>query len=125
MSNGMKKQDREIGLKDFFANEQKRFFEPGPFFAQKVLARLRETPATRPVIWDGVPGAVRPVFALALMLLFAVLAVQLLMPIEPSRGPVEAAMTSELSPSEVLLFTGAEAPTSATYIQELILEPGQ
>lgn len=124
MSNGMK-QDRDSRLNNFFAHERRQMFEPGPFFAQKVMARLRETPATRPVVWDAVPGAVRPVFALALVLLFSVLAVQLLMPIEPSRGPIEAAMTSELSPSEVLLFTGAEAPSSADYIQELILEPAQ
>jgi hypothetical protein len=112
-------------LNSFFKDERKRVFEPSPFFAQKVMARLRAKPAFQAGVWEFVPGAVRPVFALALMMLFAVLAIQILMPIEPTRGAIEAAVTSDLSPSEVLLFTGAEAPTSSAYIQELILEPGR
>jgi hypothetical protein len=118
-------------LNKFFEQERKRVFEPSPFFTEKVMARLTEKGAlgasgvSGVSIWEFVPGAMRPVFALALMLLFAVLAVQILVPVEPTRCAIEAAMTSELSPTEVLLFTGAEAPTSATYVQELILEPGR
>jgi hypothetical protein len=112
-------------LNNFFNEERKRVFEPGPFFTQKVMARLKDVARSEISLWDAIPGAVRPVFAVALMLLFAVLAVQILVPVEPSRGAIDAAMTSGLTPSEVLLFTGAEAPTNSVYIQELILEPGQ
>jgi hypothetical protein len=114
-----------MNLNSFFKEERKRVFEPSPFFSQKVMAQLRAMPAVELGIWEVIPGAVRPVFAVALMLLFAVLAIQILVPVEPARGAIEAAMTSDLSPSEVLLFTGADAPTSSVYIQELILEPGQ
>ena len=112
-------------LDNFFKEERKRVFEPNPFFTQRVMARLREATGSEAGVWEIVPGAVRPVFALALMLLFAVLAIQILVPVEPTRGAIEAAVTSDLTPSEVLLFTGGEAPTNSVYIQELILEPGQ
>jgi hypothetical protein len=113
-------------MNSFFREERKRVFEPGPFFVQKVMARLKSQPSIAELsIWDVIPSATRSVFALALTLLFAVLAVQILMPVEPARGPIEAYVTSDLSASETLLFTGAEVPTSAAQIEELFLEPGQ
>lgn len=112
-------------LKSFFDEERKRIFEPSPFFTQKVMTRLRQELTREVGIWELVPGAARPVFALALTLLFAVLAVQILVPVEPSRGPIEAYVSSDLTPSETLMFIGAEAPTSAAQIEELILEPSR
>jgi hypothetical protein len=76
-------------------------------------------------VWESVPGASRPVFALALTILFAVLAIQILVPIEPTRGAIETYMSSGLTPSETLLFTGVETPSSSVYIEELILEPAE
>lgn len=112
-------------LNRFFKEERKQVFEPGPFFVRKVMSRLEQL-GRQPAlgIWDVVPSASRSVFALALTLLFAVLAIQILVPIEPSRGAIEAYVSSDLTPSETLLFTGAE-PTTSVYIEELILEPGQ
>lgn len=115
-------------LNNFFNEERKRVFEPGPFFAQRVLAQLRSVriPTRVPAIWDTVPAATKPVFAIALMLLFAVLAVQLLIPIEPTRGAVEAYVTVDLTPTETLLLTGADAPFNAAQIlDELTLEPSE
>jgi hypothetical protein len=115
-------------LNNFFKEERKRVMEPSPFFTQRVMARLEQLkrqPVFEANIWELVPAAARPVFAVALTLLFAVLAVQILVPIEPSRGGIEAWVSSDLTPSETLLFTGAETPTNAAYIEEFFLEPGQ
>jgi hypothetical protein len=115
-------------LNNFFREERKRVVEPGPFFVQRVMTRLgqvRGQSLSEMSIWDIVPAATRPVFAIALTILFAVLAIQILVPIEPSRGAIDAYVSSGLTPSETLLFTGAETPTNAAYIEEFILEPGQ
>ena len=70
-------------LNNFFKEERKRVFEPGPYFTQRVMARLSETV---PSIWEVIPRAIRPVMALSMILLFGVLAVQILIPVEPA-GP--------------------------------------
>jgi hypothetical protein len=116
-------------LNQFFKEERKRVVEPGPFFVRKVMARLereaREGRLAARGVWEYVPNASRRVFALALTILFVVLAIQIMVPIEPRRGTIETYMSSGLTPSETLLFTGVEAPTSSVYIEELILEPAE
>ena len=71
-------------LDRFFQEERKRVIEPGPFFTQRVLARLETAPRHSSLVWDFVPRAVRPVMVLALTVLFAVLLVRILVPVEPS-----------------------------------------
>jgi len=110
-------------LNDFFKEERKRIFEPGPYFTQRVMARLSERV---PSIWDLIPRAARPVMAVSLMVLFAVLAVQILIPVEPPRGPIEAYLDQDLSARERMLFIGgdsAEMPASIQFEEWTLLEP--
>ena len=107
-------------LKDFFKEERNRIFEPGPYFTQRVMARLSKR---APGIWEMVPRATRPVFGLALALLFAVLAVQILMPVEPALGPIEAYMGQDLSPMDRLLFIDADLPAAGQLEEWTLLEP--
>ena len=107
-------------LNDFFKHEQKRVFEPGPYFTQRVMARLSERV---PSMWEVVPRAARPVMAVALMVLFAVLAVQILIPVEPSRGAIEAYVGQDLSASERMLFINAEMPAGSQFEEWTLLEP--
>ena len=91
-------------LKDFFNEERKRVFEPGPYFAQRVMARVSQT---APTTWDFIPRATRPVMALSLILLFAVLSAQIVMPAaEPvdSVGPIMANAAQDLTQDELELF---------------------
>ncbi len=49
------------------------------------MARLRERATMREVaIWDIVPAAVRPIFAVALMMLVAFIALEVFVPAMPS-----------------------------------------
>jgi hypothetical protein len=108
-------------LNDFFKHEQKRIFEPGPYFTQRVMARLSEHV---PNMWEIVPRAARPVMAVALMVLFAVLAVQILIPVEPSRGPIEAYVGQDLSARERMLFIDpSEMPAGIQFEEWTLLEP--
>ena len=59
-------------LNNFFKEERKRVFEPGPYFTQRVMARVSQAV---PSIWDVIPRATRPIMALSLVLLFGVLSV--------------------------------------------------
>ena len=114
-------------LKDFFKEEQKRVFEPGPYFTQRVMARLASgAERLAPSVWDVLPNAMRPIMAVALILLFAVLAIQILIPVEPERGAYESYVKQDLSPREQLLLADPQATAGAAEIEEfLVLEPQQ
>jgi hypothetical protein len=114
-------------LNNFFKEEQKRVFEPGPYFTQRVMARLASGKGKLvPTLWDMLPGATRPVLALALTVLFAVLAIQILMPVQPQRSAVEAYLKQDLSPREQMLIVDPQAPAGTAQFEELmILEPTQ
>jgi hypothetical protein len=109
-------------LNNFFKEEQKRVFEPGPYFTQRVMARLSERV---PSIWELVPRAARPVMAVALMVLFAVLAVQILIPVEPTSGPLEASVGEDLTTRERMLFIDAspQMPAGIQFEEWTLLEP--
>jgi hypothetical protein len=113
-------------LNRFFREERNRVFEPGPYFTERVMARLLSTVPAPAGIWDCVHTAVRPVFAVALMVLFAVLAVKIMAPVEPTRGPIEAFMAQDLTPRERMLFIDAQAPATTSQFEELmLLDPAQ
>jgi hypothetical protein len=59
-----------------------------------------------PSIWDVIPYATRPVMALSLILLFGVLSLQIIFPVEPagSTGPILAYVTQDLTQDEFSLF---------------------
>lgn len=108
-------------LNNFFKEERKRVFEPGPYFAQRVMSRLSERV---PGVWDFIPRATRPVMALALILLFAVLAVQILIPVEPpSHGPIETYMGQDLTDRERMLLAIDPPPAAIQFEEWTLLEP--
>jgi hypothetical protein len=114
-------------LNSFFKEEQKHVFEPGPYFTQRVMAQLASAKEKlAPSIWEVLPNAMRPIMAVALVLLFGVLAVQILVPVEPARGPYEALMRNDLTPREQMLLVDPQTTAGAAEIEEfLILEPLQ
>jgi len=109
-------------LNNFFKEEQKRVFEPGPYFTQRVMTRLlSRDPLPAPGMWDVVPGAMRPVLALALTLLFAVLAVQILVPVEPARGAIEAYVGQDLTPREQMLLADPQGNAGAAQFEQIMM----
>ena len=90
-------------LNKFFKEERKRVFEPGPDFAQRVMARVSQAV---PTMWDVIPRAVRPVMALSLILLFGVLSVQIIFPVDQAGapGPIMAYVTQDLPHDELSLI---------------------
>ena len=110
-------------LKDFFEEEKKRVFRPDSHFHLRVMARLRERGGRAYDIWNLVPSATRPVFTLALTLLMAFVALQVMMPrlpILPERGFVEAFFDAEQSPSEAFLYTDTDFPTDPDFLNQLM-----
>jgi len=110
-------------LNNFFKKEQKRVVEPGPYFVQRVMTRLASGKPYLPSVWDLLPGAARPVLALALMVLFAVLAVQILMPVQPNRSAIEAYLQQDLSPQERLLVVDPQTNVGVSQFEEFIISP--
>ena len=115
-------------LNNFFKEEQKRVFEPGLYFTQRVMARLASgVERMTPGVWEVLANAMRPMMAMALLLLFAVLAVQILIPVEPTRGAIEAyVVQQDLSPrDQMLLFAGPDGASAAQIEELMVLEPLQ
>jgi hypothetical protein len=108
-------------LNNFFKEERKRVFEPGPYFTQRVMARLAET---LPSIWDVIPRAIRPVMAVSLILLFSVLAVQILVPVDsPGTGPIMAVVGQDLTQAELRLFVDPTLGSDAELVDLLDIAP--
>src|SRR5262245_28899307 len=90
-----KKARMNSDLKRFLNAERGRVIEPGPDFAARVVAQAAMVPS-RAVrigegIWDVVPVAVRPVFALAMGLLLAFFVIQAFVPVAaPGRGLISS-----------------------------------
>lgn len=115
-------------LNNFFKEEQKQVFEPGPYFTQRVMAQLASAKEKlAPSVWEVLPNAMRPIMAVALVVLFSVLAVQLFIPpVEPARGAYEILVKQDLSPREQLLLVDPQGSAGAAEIEEfLVLEPLQ
>lgn len=103
-------------LKDFFNEERNRVFTPGPFFTQRVMARLDER---RPQeIWEVVPTSTRPVFVLALVLILCFVAVEVFIPQVPPRGLIEAYLDPEQNPAESFLYNESDVPQ--VFLEQII-----
>jgi hypothetical protein len=114
-------------LDEFFKKERTRVFEPGPYFTQRVMSRLAGQIAAQREngLWDGVMAGARPVFALAMVLLLGMLAIQMFLPDMPDRGPIDAVLAPEQTDGEHLIFTGMEPSSPELEKMIIITEDGQ
>jgi len=114
-------------LDEFFKTERARVFEPDPYFTQRVMARLAAQISVQREngIWDGVLSGARPVFALAMVLLLAFMAIQLFLPDVPERGPIESVLSPDQTDGEHLIFTGADPSSPELEKMIIIMEDGQ
>jgi hypothetical protein len=101
--------------------ERKRVFHPDPFFPQRVMARLKEEAAGEPVVWDFIASATRPIFALGITLLLAFLTLEALVPLEPTRGMIEAFLSADQSAADAALYLDTDAPDRYELEQLLIV----
>jgi len=106
-------------LREFFEAERKKVFEPDAFFTQRVMARLNQRIGQDAGIWDALPASTRPVLALALMMIFCFVAVEMFIPQMPQRGMVESFLEPEQTPAESFLYNG-DVPSRQDVIEQLI-----
>lgn len=109
-----------MNLKEFFDSERKRVHTPGPFFTSRVMARLNGGRRIEMEIWEMIPSSVRPVLALALVLIICFVAVELFVPTVPQRGMIEASFESEQKPGESLFYGEDEVPAGQELLEQLI-----
>jgi hypothetical protein len=114
-------------MDEFFKSERTRVFEPGPYFTQRVMARIAGQVGTQREngIWEGVMSGARPVFALVMVLLLAFLAIQLFVPDIPERGPIDAVLAPDQTDGEHLIFTGSDPTSPELQKMIIITEDGQ
>ena len=114
-----------MSLKEFFESEKNRVFEPDAFFAQRVMARLKEGAIRQYEIWDSMRNSTRPVLALALALILCFVAIEFLLPQMPQRGMVESFLEPEQSPAESFLYNEADVPARQVVLEQLITPEDQ
>lgn len=108
-------------LKGFFSEERKRVFIPDPDFARRVFARAGD-PAKREFgIWENAGSFARPVVALGLLLLLALVAVEGFFPMAPELGLVDAYLEADEQPSDRWLYREAELPSGSELLVEIFL----
>ena len=114
-------------MDDFFKSERIRVFEPGPYFTQRVMAGIAERKLSlrENGIWDGVMAGARPVFALAMVVLLAFMAIQLFVPDLPDRGPIDAFLSPDQTDGEHMLYSGTEISSPELEKMIIITEDGQ
>jgi len=113
-------------LKKLLLEERKRVFEPGPYFVQRMMARLREQTPAHNGVWEIVPSATRPIFALVVALVLVFLTLEAFVPTAPRRSMVEAFLEPEQSAAESVWYADSDAPTSQQVLEQLIvLEEGE
>jgi hypothetical protein len=108
------------GLNEFFKEERKRVYQPGPFFTQRVMSRLKEPEIAEVPIWEGVTNAARLVFALALILIVTFAAADMFFPQMPQRGMIEAYLEPEQDPGSSFLYTGTELPGNQELLDRVL-----
>jgi len=108
------------GLKQFFDDERKRVFEPGPYFTERVMARLAEAGRQEAGIWELVPRSTRSVFAVALMLMLCFVFVEVFVPQMPQIGLIESYLATDDDPSDSFLHTDAEVPSEQEIFVQII-----
>jgi hypothetical protein len=112
-------------LKDFLDQERNRVFEPGPYFTQRVMARLSDSASQETGIWDAISSSTRPVLAIALALILCFVAVETFIPQMPQRGMIESFLEPEQTPAESFLYTGTEVPSRQDVLEQLIAPEDQ
>src|SRR5262245_60732384 len=109
-------------LRDFFDEERKRIFSPGPFFAARVMARLTGRNIRETGIWEVVPTSARSVFALALLLVVCFLALEFFIPQIPDREMIEAFLEPEQTAAETILYNEDDVPAGQDFLEMIGLE---
>ena len=108
-------------LQDFFRQERNRVFEPDADFIQHVMVRVRAQDSVPQTLWDMALGAARPIVAIAVCLLFILLAIETFVPVIPRRGMIEAYLSPQVSASENLFYADTQSPPSDELLEPLIL----
>jgi hypothetical protein len=112
-------------LKDFFASERKKVFEPDEFFTKRVMARLsdgKERSFRDFGIWEALTNSTMPVLAIALLLILCFIAVDLFIPQMPQRGMVESFLAPEQNSTESFLYNDTDVPSRQIVLELVTLE---
>jgi hypothetical protein len=110
-----------MSLKDYFESERRKVITPGPYFTSRVMARLNGGHRFENGLWEMIPNSVRPVLALALVLIISFIAVELFVPRVPQIGMIEATFEADQNPGEGLFYGEEdEVPAGQELLEELI-----
>jgi len=107
-------------LRNFFESEKKRIFEPDASFTDRVMARLNEAPAWEYGIWEITPSSMRPVMAMALVLILCFVAAEFWIPQMPQYGVVESFLEPEQTVADSFVFNDTGVPAREVVLQQII-----
>jgi hypothetical protein len=115
--------EMESILTDFFKEEQKRIFKPNSHFCERVMRHVGHQDQ-REGLWEGLLIAIRPVFAVAVTLILALVSIEMFLPDEPTRDMVEAYIDAEITAAENLLYLEPQTPSATEVLEQLVVLGG-
>ena len=83
---------------------------------------MKESGARDFGIWEAITSSIRPVLAVALMLILCFIAVELFVPQLPQSGMVESFLAPEQNPAESFIYNDTEVPSQVVLEQLIALE---
>ena len=107
-------------LTAFFKQEQESVYKPSAEFCERVMFRLGQQRPQPETPWETVLASTRPLLAAALACLLVLISMDMIIPIEPTRGATQIYLESEFNPGEALLYLESETPPTDVVFQGLI-----
>jgi hypothetical protein len=107
-------------LNEFFKQERQQIWVPPPDFSRRVMARLPQK-ATPQSLWDNTISASRPILAVAFILLLALIGLEILTPVRPSRGPTQIFIELEVPAAEQVLYFQDQTPATSVVLDQMII----
>lgn len=109
-------------LQKYFEKQRAQVCVPREGFPERVLARWNARgPGRELQVWDFVPGSVRPVLLIGVLLLGALGAVSMLDPTVADRDAVEAALEFEAEAPEGWIFGETESPERSELLEQVLV----
>jgi len=107
-------------LKTFFEQEKQRVFTPPADFNYRVMQGLPERNSDPETLWDSILLLKRPILAATLGSVITIFGLNMMSTPEPTRGPTQIYLESELQPGEELLYVEADTPSTPIVFTQLI-----
>jgi hypothetical protein len=111
-------------LTEFFSQEREKFLTPTSGFCERVMFGLQKQPPSQ-TFCDALSAASWPVLGTALAGSLILIAIGMMLPAVPNRGPTDIYAESEFPTPQQPIYIDVDVPPTTVVFGELISEDEQ